>query len=438
MKLRARGGEIELDSGDEEGVITLTNGVLRSSSEIPLKMVASESRMELIAQNGDIALESSENVKVQARTGDIRMRSSNEVSISAVSDVTIETNTGDIRFSTQGVGKAVRIDADMYISRDLRVANRLTGSVLSDGKGGEIQNGTITAKTFQDESGARLENGNMRLSSLTDGVASLSQGSLLGCEHVGSKSVTSETFTDGVVVVSQGNIERAQTISTKSLTDGVASLSEGHLDLKTISSNGDASFGGHVKALSFSASGDGKFEGNLEVDGVLRTTKKITSESLSDGVSTLHQGKLSNLNELDSSVLILSSRDRYDREMRFDETSISVKNSDLTINLDEGRHLQLNSNLRLGHGFSIQDTSNLHRWPDYVFEKDYDLRSLDSLDEFVRKEKHLPGIPSRAEWSRRGGIDHSEMIRSLLLKVEELTLYTLELNERLRSLEHSS
>ena len=67
----------------------------------------------------------------------------------------------------------------------------------------------------------------------------------------------------------------------------------------------------------------------------------------------------------------------------------------------------------------------------------YELRSLESLNEYVRKKKHLPDIPSRAEWSQRGGIDHSEMIRSLLLKVEELTLYTLELNERLRVLESS-
>ena len=122
--------------------INLDEKIVDEEENTPLKMTASESHMELIAQNGDIVLESSENVKLQARTGDIRMRTSNEVSVSAVSDVTIETNTGDIRFSTRGVGKAVRTDADMYVSRDLRVANRLTGSVLSDGRGGEIQNGT--------------------------------------------------------------------------------------------------------------------------------------------------------------------------------------------------------------------------------------------------------------------------------------------------------
>lgn len=227
----------------------------------------------------------------------------------------------------------------------------------------------------------------MRLTSLSDGVATLSQGSLTGCEQVSSRSVTSETFTDGVVVMSQGKIERAKTISTKSLTDGVASLTEGHLDLKSMSSSGDASFGGHVKALSLSVSGRGKVEQDLEVDGEIRTRK------------------ISNLIELDSKVLRLSSRDRYDREITFDESSISVKNSDLTITLDEDKHLQLNSNLRLGYGFSIQDTSNLHRWPDYVFEKDYELRSLESLNEYVRKKKHLPDIPSRAEWSQRGGIE---------------------------------
>ena len=80
MRLQARGGEIELDAGDpqaddkEEAVVTLTHGVLRSASETPLKLLAYESEIDMIAQNGDIRLESSDHIRVEARTGDVRVR----------------------------------------------------------------------------------------------------------------------------------------------------------------------------------------------------------------------------------------------------------------------------------------------------------------------------------------------------------------------------
>jgi hypothetical protein len=65
-------------------------------------------------------------------------------------------------------------------------------------------------------------------------------------------------------------------------------------------------------------------------------------------------------------------------------------------------------------------------WPDYVFEKDYDLLSLDELDSFIKHEKHLPGIPT-AEQVRTEGLKVGDMQAKLLKKIEELTLYVIEL-----------
>ena len=72
--------------------------------------------------------------------------------------------------------------------------------------------------------------------------------------------------------------------------------------------------------------------------------------------------------------------------------------------------------------------------PDYVFEPSYQLMPLPELAAFVQREKHLPNVPSAREL-KADGVNMSEMQMHLLEKVEELTLYTLELQGRLAALE---
>ena len=64
--------------------------------------------------------------------------------------------------------------------------------------------------------------------------------------------------------------------------------------------------------------------------------------------------------------------------------------------------------------------------PDYVFEPDYALRPLSEVATFVETNRHLPDVPSAADIARQG-LDMTDMQMTLLKKVEELTLYTLEL-----------
>jgi hypothetical protein len=62
--------------------------------------------------------------------------------------------------------------------------------------------------------------------------------------------------------------------------------------------------------------------------------------------------------------------------------------------------------------------------PDYVFEKGYQLASLDRVEKYVEKNKHLPDIPS-AKQIMNEGVDLAEMNMKLLRKVEELTLHAI-------------
>ncbi|MDR2270590.1 MAG: hypothetical protein LBF27_06760 [Sphingobacterium sp.] len=60
--------------------------------------------------------------------------------------------------------------------------------------------------------------------------------------------------------------------------------------------------------------------------------------------------------------------------------------------------------------------------PDYVFDPNYQLPSLSSIEDYVKKHRHLPEIPSANE-IQKDGVDLTAMNLALLKKVEELTLH---------------
>lgn len=77
-------------------------------------------------------------------------------------------------------------------------------------------------------------------------------------------------------------------------------------------------------------------------------------------------------------------------------------------------------------------TSN---WADFVFNPEYKLLTLDELETYISTNKHLPNVPT-AEDVKSNGVNISEMQAKLLMKVEELTLYMIEMkkeNEKLKN-----
>ncbi|MFY0592010.1 hypothetical protein [Roseivirga sp.] len=67
--------------------------------------------------------------------------------------------------------------------------------------------------------------------------------------------------------------------------------------------------------------------------------------------------------------------------------------------------------------------------PDYVFKSDYKLRSLSELESYIKTNSHLPNIPSAKEVETKGQ-NVGEMQLKLLEKIEELTLYLIELEKK--------
>ncbi|WP_298309694.1 tail fiber protein [uncultured Aquimarina sp.] len=73
-------------------------------------------------------------------------------------------------------------------------------------------------------------------------------------------------------------------------------------------------------------------------------------------------------------------------------------------------------------------------WADYVFKEDYKLPTLEEVEDHIATKGHLINIPSAAEVAENG-IQLGEMNAKLLEKIEELTLYTIAQEKRIKSLE---
>ena len=83
----------------------------------------------------------------------------------------------------------------------------------------------------------------------------------------------------------------------------------------------------------------------------------------------------------------------------------------------------------LAKGVKINTTSAY--WPDYVFSPEYELMSLKELENYISENKHLPGIISADEVEKQGNVDLGEMNAKLLEKIEELTLYIIDLQKQI-------
>jgi hypothetical protein len=116
-------------------------------------------------------------------------------------------------------------------------------------------------------------------------------------------------------------------------------------------------------------------------------------------------------------------------------------------NLNPNNYVQKNANGHVGIGtvprndyrLAVEGTVGARKvkvtqesWADFVFDPQYQLPTLLDVELFIQKHKHLPEIPSTSEVLDEG-IDLGDMNKKLLQKVEELTLYVIELkkeNER--------
>ncbi|MCI0449803.1 MAG: hypothetical protein L0Y79_08470 [Chlorobi bacterium] len=72
-------------------------------------------------------------------------------------------------------------------------------------------------------------------------------------------------------------------------------------------------------------------------------------------------------------------------------------------------------------------------WSDFVFKSEYNLRTLEEVENYIKENGHLPEIPSEKEVTENG-VELGDMTAKLLQKIEELTLYIIELQKDIENL----
>jgi len=120
----------------------------------------------------------------------------------------------------------------------------------------------------------------------------------------------------------------------------------------------------------------------------------------------------------------------YEHSVYFPKTSINAGR--LTCGSFDGTTYHVLMQLHENGNFSVNgnirtkevkvETAN---WPDYVFKPSYKLPSLQETQEFIKKNGHLPGMPSAADIETKGQ-NLGEINSKLLKTVEELTLHLIE------------
>ncbi|MEN2401784.1 hypothetical protein GKZ90_0018490 [Flavobacterium sp. MC2016-06] len=76
-------------------------------------------------------------------------------------------------------------------------------------------------------------------------------------------------------------------------------------------------------------------------------------------------------------------------------------------------------------------------WSDFVFKKEYSLPTLTEVEKQINEKGHLENIPSEEE-VLKNGINLGEMNSKLLQKIEELTLYMIDVNKKVKELQVSN
>lgn len=192
-----------------------------------------------------------------------------------------------------------------------------------------------------------------------------------------------------------------------------------------LSSTGRFGYGDTVSTHRFNVHGTARFDSDVKmtqslvVDGTLSTGGALTVGGALNSTGSLTIGSISNPGNL-----------------------TVHGNTSMEFGLTVGGATTLNGALRVGNGFYCDAGGGLKvkylkvtltDWPDYVFGGGHTLMPLNELESYVNEHSHLPGVPTAKEVEEQGA-DLGEMNRLLMEKVEELTLYVIDLQKQINEL----
>jgi hypothetical protein len=268
--------------------------------------------------------------------------------------------------------------------------------------GTSLMEGNITASSNITSYGTGSFNGNINSNTsmtITDAAAIL--------------SLKSNSSTEKGFVQLSGDDVRVGTYSSNTL--GKFQVRTAGADNLTVASNGNVGIGTETPVSKLHVAGRSLFKGVGEVLAI-------------DGTSNPNIGFYTN--GVFKSFISQSSSELF----------IGVNNANL--HLDAGQ-IAIGAVIPAASGYKLTVTGKViceelkvqlqGAWPDYVFQNKYNLMPMPELRNFINTNNHLPNIPAAAA-IEKSGMEVGEMQRKMMEKIEELTLYILQLEEKVNAL----
>lgn len=241
---------------------------------------------------------------------------------------------------------------------------------------------------------------------------------------------SNDLITSGNLVLGPGTLTGAQ---LEGWTSGDFSSLPGVL-FNQITSEGDITITSSSKFIGPSAE-----LGSASID--VLTANSVTSGQLQLGSTLITEAALASLLDYaggsasHAAFEVTGDNDHTTFDTRFhgsviihgndgeNDPTFTPTDADYSLYIEEGLHA---GDINIG---------NVEDWPDYVFDEQYALLDLQQVSDFIKSNKHLPGIPSADELEKEKHYNLHKMNTVFLQKIEELTLYILEQEERVSKLE---
>ena len=225
--------------------------------------------------------------------------------------------------------------------------------------------------------------------------ANVGSGALVNATAIGFRAVASAN--NSLVLGNGANVGIGTSSPTSKLHLVAGSDNQSGLRLENLTSNSPASATGQTKFLT--------------VDGAGNVILGSTTSGGRVGVGAdLWQRSGNNVRSIDDNAVIIGQ-------------GISKTPTDYNLFVSKGI---LTEKVKVA-------VKNASEWSDYVFAPEYKLAPLAEVEQHIKEKGHLPGVPSAAEVVEQG-VDMAKMDAKLLEKIEELTLYMIDVKKEVNAL----
>jgi len=180
-------------------------------------------------------------------------------------------------------------------------------------------------------------------------------------------------------------------------------------------------FNTHPSSRSVTLLGEG-WGGKYIYMGYQNSTYSATNEAFEPSTGIIFTGAQNGLRLISSTYTSFYAGDYGEERMRISKNgNVGIGTSSPDSKLTVKGHI---------HTQEVKVDLNGAVAPDYVFEENYPLPSLEATEAYIQAHKHLPEIPSAAEMEANG-IQLKEMNLLLLKKMEEMTLHIIEMDKKI-------